>query len=142
MEHKKLTNEDLMELEAQRKYKERQKEVTEEIYYAGNGKEFSLSGGALLVFEAQDPNKKWHVKVAAAVQNAIQCYCVIHEEKKRATTQISLEHFYKKVDRIESNKESEPEPSASGVSKIAAFPSSPIADNTSALPSPSSSPFT
>ena len=74
MEHKKLTNEDLMELEAQRKYKERQKEVTEEFHYAGNGKEFSLSGGrVLLVFEAQDPNTKWHMKVAAAVQNAIQC---------------------------------------------------------------------
>ena len=58
MEHKKLTNEDLMELEAQRKYKERQEEVAEEIHYAGNGKEFSLSVEALLVFEAQNPNTK------------------------------------------------------------------------------------
>lgn len=115
VQHKKLTNEELMELEAQRKYKERQEEVTEEIHYAGNGKEFSLSGEALLVFEVQDPNIKWQTRVAAVVQNAIQCYCVIYEEKKRATTQTSLEHFFKKVDRVESNKEPGPEPSASGV---------------------------
>ena len=111
MQQKKLTNEDLMELEAQRKCKERQ-EVTEEIHYAGNS---SLFGEALLVFEVQDTNTKWQTKVAAAVQNAIECYCVIYEEKNRATTQTSLEHFFKKVDRIESNKEPGPEPSASGV---------------------------
>ena len=37
---------------------------------------------ALLVFEAQDANIEWDTKVAAAVQNAIQCYCVIYDEKK------------------------------------------------------------
>ena len=44
---------------------------------------FSLFEEALLVFEAQDPNVEWYTKVAAAVRNAIQCYCVIYDEKKK-----------------------------------------------------------
>ena len=56
-----LTNEDLMELEAQRKDKERQEEeeVTEELKrftMQEMAKGFSLFQEALLVFEAQDPN--------------------------------------------------------------------------------------
>ena len=78
-----------------------------------------------------------YTKVAAAVQNAIQCYHVIYDEKKRATTQTLLDHFFKRVDRIESSKE--PVPSTSGMSEIAACLSSPIADDPSALPSPTSS---
>ena len=79
------------------------------------------------------------MKVAAAVQNAIQYYHVIYDEKKRATTQTSLDRFFKRVNRIESSKE-QPVPSTSGVSEIAACPPSPIADDPSALPSPTSSP--
>ena len=101
---------------------------------------FSLFEEALLVFEAQDPNVEWYTKVAVAIQNAIQCYRVIYDKKERATTQISLDHFFKTVDRIESSKEPEPVPSVSGVSDIAACPPSPIADDPSALPSPTSSP--
>ena len=78
------------------------------------------------------------MNVAAAVQNAIQCYRVIYDEKKRATTQTSLDRFFKRVDGIESSKE--PVPSMSGVSEIAACLLSPIADHPSALPSPTSSP--
>ena len=77
------------------------------------------------------------MKVAAAVQNAIKCYRVIYDEKKRAG---SLDRFFKRVDRIESSKEPEPVPSMSGVSEIAACLPSPIADDPSALPSPTSSP--
>ena len=65
----------------------------------------SLFEEALLVFEAQDPNTERYTKVAAAVQNAIQRYRVICDEKKRATTQTSLDRFFKRVDRIESSKE-------------------------------------
>ena len=101
---------------------------------------FSLFEEALLVFEAQDPNVEQCSKVAADVQNAIQCYHVIYDEKKKATTQTSLDHFFKRVDRIESSKEPEPVPSMSGMSEIAACPPSPIADNPSALRSPTSSP--
>ena len=81
------------------------------------------------------------MKVAAAVQNAIQCYRIIYDEKKELLfPQTSLDHFFRSVDRIESSKEPEPVPSTSGVSEIAACPPSPIADDPSALPSPTSSP--
>lgn len=64
-----------MELEAKRKVQERQKEVTKKkFHYAGNGKEFFFVWRrVLLVLRPKDPNTKWHMKVAAAVQNAIQC---------------------------------------------------------------------
>ena len=75
--------------------------------------------------------------VAEAVQNAIQCYHVIYDENKRATTQRSLGHFLKRLDRTESSKE--PVPSVSGVAEIASCPWSPIADDLSAPPSPTSS---
>ena len=42
---------------------------------------FSLFEEALLVIEAQDLNVKRYVKVAAAIQNAIQCYRVIYDGK-------------------------------------------------------------
>ena len=46
----------------------------------------------------------------------------------------------KRVDRIESSKEPKPVPSSSDVSEITACPPSPIADDTSVLPFPTSSP--
>ena len=101
---------------------------------------FSLCEEARLVFEVQDPNVEWYMKVAAVVQNAIHCHRVIYDEKKRATTQTSLDHFFKRVHSIESSKEPESVPSTSGVSETAACPPSPIADDPSALPSPTSSP--
>ena len=101
---------------------------------------FSLFEEALLVFEAQNRDVERYTKVAAAIQNAIQCYHVIYEEKKRPTIQTALDRFFKKVDRIESSKEPEPVPSMSGMSGIAACPPSPIADDHSAPPSPTSSP--
>ena len=113
---------------------------TEEIHNSGNGKGFSLLEKALLVFKAQDLNIERYTKAAAAIQNAVQCYRVIYDEKKRATTQTSLDHFFKTVYRIESSKEPESVPSMSGVSEIVACPPSPIADDPSALPSPTSSP--
>ena len=101
---------------------------------------FSLFEEALLVFEAQDLNVEQYTKVAAAVQHAIQCYHVIYNKEKRATTQTSLDRFFKRVDIIESSKEPEPVPSTLGVSEIEACPPSPIAEDPSALPSPTSSP--
>ena len=99
VQHEELTNEDLMELKAQRKDEERQEEeeVTEEpkIFTTQEmARGFSLSEEALLVFEAQDLNVEQYMKVAAALQNAIQCYHVICDEKKRATTQTSLDRFF------------------------------------------------
>ena len=103
---------------------------------------FSLYEEALWVFEAQDPNIEQHRKVVAAVQNAIQHHHAVRDEKKRATTQMSLDSFFKKVDRIESSKEPEPVPSMSGLCNIAACILSPIANDPSSStishPSPSS----
>ena len=61
-----------------------------------------------------------------------------YDEKKRTTTQTSLDRFSEREDRIEASKE--PVSSASGVSEIAACPPSPIVDDPSALPSPTSTP--
>ena len=101
------------DLEAQRKDEERQEEeeVTEEpkrFTTQEMARGFSLFEGALLVFEAQDSNVERYMKFAAAVQNATQCYRIIYDEKKRATTQTLLDHFFKRVDRLESSKEPEP----------------------------------
>ena len=52
----------------------------------------------------EDPNVERYTKVAVAVQNEVQYYHVIYDEKKSATTQISLNHLHKIVDRIESSK--------------------------------------
>ena len=75
------------------------------------------------------------MKVAAAIQNAIQGYCVIYDKKKRAITQTSLVIFFKRIDRIEFSKESESVSLTSEVSEIGACPLSPISDNPSALSS-------
>ena len=76
-----------MELEAQRKDKERQEEeeVTEELKRFMTqeiARGFSLFREALLVFEAQDLNVERYTKVVATIQNAIQCYHVICDKKK------------------------------------------------------------
>ena len=76
-----------MELEAQSKDQEKQKEedITEETKSFTTqemARGFSLLEERLLVFETQDPNMEQHTEVAAAVQNAIQRYSVIYDEKK------------------------------------------------------------
>ena len=45
-------------------------------------REFSLFDGVLLVFEAQGQNTEQYRKVASAIQNAIQAYRVIYDEKR------------------------------------------------------------
>ena len=70
--------------QAPRKDEERQEEeeVTEEpkrFTMQEMARGFSLFEEALLVFEAQDPNVELYMKVAAAIQNAIQCYRVIYD---------------------------------------------------------------
>ena len=86
MQHKELTNEDLMDLEAQRKDEDRQEEeVTEELkrfIIQEMAKGFFFEE-ALLVFETQDLNVDWYMKVAAAVQNASQGHPVIYDKKKQ-----------------------------------------------------------
>ena len=71
-------------IEAQRKEEERQEkeEVTEEpkrFVMQEMARGFSLFEETLLVFEAQDLNTEWYMKLVAAIQNEIQCY----QQKKR-----------------------------------------------------------
>ena len=51
-------------------------------------------------------------------------------EKKKSYSPESLDLLFKRVDRIESSKEPDPEPLMSGVNEIVACPPSPIAHNT------------
>ena len=44
---------------------------------------FPLFEETLLVFEAQDSNVEQYTKAAAVVQNAILCYHVIYDQKKK-----------------------------------------------------------
>lgn len=88
---------------------------------------------AVSLFQAQDANIERLTKAAAAVQNAVPCCPVTCDEKKRAPIQTTLDRFFKRVDRIESGKEPEPVPAASGVSEAAACPPSPAAADPSAL---------
>ncbi|XP_043334242.1 PHD finger protein 11 isoform X4 [Cervus elaphus] len=74
------------------------------------GKRKCLSTGN----HVQDPNTERLTKAAAAVQNAVPCCPVTCDERKRAPIQTTLDRFFKRVDRIESGKEPEPVPSASG----------------------------
>ena len=101
---------------------------------------FSLSERALLVVKAQDQSIEWYMKDATVVQKAV---CTIMSSMKgggNTATQTSLDHFFKRVDRLESSKEPEPVPSVSGVNDVAACPLSPVAEDPSDLPSPTSSP--
>ena len=72
VQHEVLANEDLMELEAQRKDKETQEEeVTEELMRFMTqemARGFSLLEEALLVFEPQDQNIERHTKLAETVE--------------------------------------------------------------------------
>ena len=56
------------------------------------------------------------------------------KRKKQATIQTLLDHFFKRVDRIEPSKEPEPGLSRLGMREIAACRLSPVADDSSALP--------
>ena len=89
----------MLKLETQRKDEERQEEeVTEEQ------KRFMMWKMARGTSLSEDPNVERYTKVAGAVQDEVQCDHVIYDEKKRATTQTSLDHLHKIVDRIESSK--------------------------------------
>ena len=67
---------------------------------------FSLYEEALLVFEAHDLNIEQYMRVAAAIQNAIQCYYASYDgQKEKELLPRHLDHFFKRVDRIECSEE-------------------------------------
>ena len=87
--------------EAHRKDEERREEKeTEELKRfttQETARGFSLLEEALLVFQARDLNVDQYPRVAAAIRNAIQCYLVIYDKRKRAATQTSLDHFFNRL---------------------------------------------
>ena len=89
VQHEKLTNE-VLELEAQRKDRERQEEdVIEErqrFRTQEMAKGFSSSGEALLVFEAQDPNTKCTQRLQLPFRIQSSSTMLSMMRKKRATT--------------------------------------------------------
>ena len=99
--HKELTDEDLMELEAQRKDEEtagrRSDWRTEEIPDAGNGRGISLPEEVLLVFEALDLNSEQYTKAATAIQSANQCYRVVYDKDRKSCYPGIIESFLPKV---------------------------------------------
>ena len=47
----------------------------------------------LLVFKAQEPNIELYTEVAAAIQNAIQYYSAIYDEKKKIFKLLPRHHW-------------------------------------------------
>ena len=53
---------------------------------------------------AQNLNVEWYRTFAAAARSTFQCYCVIYDDRKRASAQTSLGHFFQKAGRTEPTK--------------------------------------
>ncbi|KAK3871050.1 hypothetical protein Pcinc_023785 [Petrolisthes cinctipes] len=104
---------------------------------------FALVEEALALLESQDPNEERHVKVSSAVKDALKCYQVIYDEKKKAVTQSSLHRFFKRVDKQETPVPSTSQSVSSTSEPVPLLvPSSPITDDPSPISSPPSSPST
>uniref|UniRef100_A0AAQ5X1R0 HTH CENPB-type domain-containing protein n=1 Tax=Amphiprion ocellaris TaxID=80972 RepID=A0AAQ5X1R0_AMPOC len=111
-----LSNQDLMELEAQQRVEEEEEDETPvpmkkfETKLLAEG--FSLIDKAIALFEQQDPNIERCTKVANQMNDAIQCYRIIYDEKKKKTVQSSLDRFFRPVSTTPS-KEDTRQPSSS-----------------------------
>ncbi|XP_068204617.1 tigger transposable element-derived protein 1-like [Palaemon carinicauda] len=88
-----LSIQDLMELEAQQRVEEEEEEETPvpmkkfETKLLAEG--FSLIDKGIALFEQQDPNIERCTKVANQLNDAIQCYRIIYDEKKKKIVQSS-----------------------------------------------------
>lgn len=58
---------------------------------------FSYLEKCLTIFESQDANAERFSKVAARINDAMQCYRIIYDEKKKKSVQTSLDSFFKPV---------------------------------------------
>ncbi|XP_067939774.1 tigger transposable element-derived protein 1-like [Watersipora subatra] len=113
-----LSNQDLMELEAQQRVEEEEKEEEEtpvsmkkfETKLLTEG--FSLIDKAIAFFKLQDPNIECCTKVANQLNDTMQCYRIIFDEKYKNTVQSSLGCFFRPVSS-KSSKEDTHQPSSS-----------------------------
>ncbi|KAK4309194.1 hypothetical protein Pmani_010858 [Petrolisthes manimaculis] len=142
---KELTNDKLRELEKQRKEGEEEEVEVPAKHFQTKvmAQAFALVEEAMALLESQDPNEERHVKVSSAVSDALKCYQVIYDEKKKAVTQSSIHRFFKRVDKHETQVPSTSQ-SVSSTSEPVPLqvPSSPITDDPSPISSPPSSPST
>lgn len=142
---KELSNDELRELEKQRKEAEEKVEMPPKHFQTKKMAEaFALIEAALANFEEQDPNEERHAKVSAAVHDALKCYRVIYEEKKMAVSQSPLHRFFKQVDKHEATVPSTPQsvPSTPELVPSSSSTHIPDADDPSPISSPPSSPTT
>lgn len=84
---KELTNDELRGLEKQRK--EMGEAEEEDVEMSSKHFETKIMAEAfasieagLALFKTQDPNEEWHMRVSAAIQDALRCYRIIYDEKK------------------------------------------------------------
>ncbi|XP_045111390.1 tigger transposable element-derived protein 1-like [Portunus trituberculatus] len=150
---KELSNDELQELEKQRKEAEEAEEEEVEMppkhfQTKKMAEAFASIEAALANFEEQDPNEERHAKVSAAVHDALKCYHVIYEEKKKAVSQSSLHRFFKRVDKREATVPSTPQSVPSTHEPVPSSSSTHTpdtdsdADDPSTISSPRSSPAT
>ncbi|XP_059580411.1 tigger transposable element-derived protein 1-like [Alligator mississippiensis] len=103
-----LTNEDLIELEAQQhleeeeeeEEEERMEEVQKKLTVNGLADAFSKVNAAILELEGMDPNVERFTKVEWQMNELLRCYCEIYEEKKKITKitkQTTLTGFFSKA---------------------------------------------
>lgn len=111
--HKELTGEDLIELEDQRKDERetRGEEVTEEpkrLTVQERARGFALLEEALLAFQAQDPDVECMVHMKRG-RHSVQSTATESSMGRKIKSYYPdmLDHFLKRVDRIESSKEPE-----------------------------------
>ncbi|XP_059583646.1 tigger transposable element-derived protein 1-like [Alligator mississippiensis] len=102
-----LTNEDLIELEAQQhleeeqeEEEERMEEVQKKFTVNGLAGVFSKVNAAILELEGMDPNVERFTKVERQMNELLRCYREIYEEKKKITKitkQTTLTGFFSKA---------------------------------------------
>ncbi|XP_059583233.1 tigger transposable element-derived protein 1-like [Alligator mississippiensis] len=116
-----LTNEDLIDLEAQQHLEEEEEEErTEEVQkkFTVNGLAgvFSKMNAAILELEGMDLNVERFTKVERQMNELLRCYREIYEEKKKITKQTTLTGFFSKAtprtpaDNSDDNSDDDPEP--------------------------------
>ncbi|XP_041053574.1 tigger transposable element-derived protein 1-like [Carcharodon carcharias] len=95
-----LSNEDLMQLESQRAEEEDRTEIPPPQILSTKrlSRAFQIMEEAMEIFTEDDPNRERSAKVNRAINDGINCYKEIYQQKKEKTVQQSLDKFFKVVD--------------------------------------------
>lgn len=99
---KELTNEDIMELVHHREKieiseQEKDDKPPKRFESKRMAECFHLIEEALAGFEEQDPNTERFTSVSKSVHDALACYKMIYEEKKKAVLQTSMDKYIRKT---------------------------------------------